>query len=83
MERKGIDTGMGLERVAAVLQDVPTIFDTDETKAIRDRVAELTKVDGHGGLADVAVRLITDHARATTFMVCDGILPSNEGVATC
>ncbi|MGB4337533.1 MAG: alanine--tRNA ligase [Bacillota bacterium] len=80
LERKGIDTGMGLERVAAVLQDVPTIFDTDETKAIRDRVAELTKVEyGHGGLADVAVRLITDHARATTFMVCDGIVPSNEG----
>lgn len=80
LERKGIDTGMGLERVAAVLQNVPTIFDTNEAKMIRDRVAELTRVDyGRGGLPDVAVRLITDHARATTFMVCDGILPSNEG----
>ncbi len=80
LERKGIDTGMGLERVAAVLQRVPTIFDTNEAKMIRDRVAELTSVDyGRGGLPDVAVRLITDHARATTFMVGDGILPANEG----
>jgi alanyl-tRNA synthetase len=80
LERKGIDTGMGLDRVAAVLQGVPTIFDTNETKMIRDRVAELTSVNyGQGGLPDVAVRLITDHARATTFMVGDGILPTNEG----
>ena len=80
LEHKGIDTGMGLERVAAVLQDVPTIFDTDETRTIRDAAAELAKVNyGEGGLADMAVRVITDHVRASVFMVGDGILPTNEG----
>jgi len=80
LEHKGIDTGMGLERVAAVLQDVPTIFDTDSMRAIRDAAAGLAGVTfGRGGLPDMAVRVITDHARAATFMVGDGILPTNEG----
>ncbi len=80
LEHKGIDTGMGLERVAAVLQDVPTIFDTDETRVIRDVAADLAGVSyGMGGLPDMAVRVITDHARAAAFMVADGILPTNEG----
>lgn len=80
LEHKGIDTGMGLERVAAVLQDVPTIFDTDSMRIIRDAAAGLAGVTfGRGGLPDMAVRVITDHARAATFMVGDGILPTNEG----
>jgi len=80
LEHKGIDTGMGLERVAAVLQNVPTIFDTDETRVIRDKAAELAGVAyGEGGLPDMAVRVITDHVRASVFMVGDGILPTNEG----
>jgi len=80
LEHKGIDTGMGLERVAAVLQDVPTIFDTDETRVIRNASAELAGVAyGEGGLPDMAVRVITDHVRASVFMVGDGILPTNEG----
>lgn len=80
LEHKGIDTGMGLERVAAVLQNVPTIFDTDETRVIRDLAAGLAGVVyGEGGLPDMAVRVITDHVRASVFMVGDGILPTNEG----
>jgi len=80
LEHKGIDTGMGLERVAALLQDVPTIFDTDETRIIRDLAAGLASVAyGEGGLPDMAVRVITDHVRASVFMVSDGILPTNEG----
>lgn len=80
LEHKGIDTGMGLERVAAVLQNVPTIFDTDETRIIRDSAAGLAGVTyGEGGLPDMAVRIIADHVRASVFMVGDGILPTNEG----
>lgn len=80
LERKGIDTGMGLERIAALLQNVPTIFDADETRCIRDRAAQLAGVTyGDGGRIDVAIRVITDHSRAATFMVNDGILPTNEG----
>ena len=80
LEHKGIDTGMGLERVAAMLQDVPTIFDTDETRVIRNMAAELGGVAyGEGGLPDMAVRVITDHVRASVFMVGDGVLPTNEG----
>ncbi|MEA4883451.1 MAG: alanine--tRNA ligase [Clostridia bacterium] len=80
LDRPGIDTGMGLERVAAILQDVPTIFDADETRAIRDYIANVAKVKyGASGPADMAVRVITDHSRAATFMICDGVLPTNEG----
>jgi len=80
LERPGIDTGMGLERVAAVLQGAETIFDTDETRAVRDRAAQLACVEyGADHQSDVAIRVITDHVRAAAFMVADGILPTNEG----
>ncbi len=78
--QKNIDTGMGLERLAVVMQDVDSVFDVDTMKAIRDKVCELSKktyqVDA---LDDVSIRLITDHIRSSTFMVSDGIMPSNEG----
>lgn len=80
LERPGIDTGMGLERVAAVLQGAETIFDTDETRAVRDRAAQLACVEyGADHQSDVAIRVITDHVRAAAFMVADGIFPTNEG----
>ena len=80
LENKNIDTGMGLERLAVVMQDVDSVFDIDTMKAIRDKVCELSgkkyQVDA---LDDVSIRLITDHIRSATFMVSDGIMPSNEG----
>ncbi|MCR5467458.1 MAG: alanine--tRNA ligase [Lachnospiraceae bacterium] len=80
LENKNIDTGMGLERLAVVMQDVDSVFDIDTMKAIRDKVCELSgkkyEVDA---LDDVSIRLITDHIRSSTFMVSDGIMPSNEG----
>ncbi len=77
---KSIDTGMGLERTAAFLQGVPSVFDTDEMMRIRDEVCALSgKEYGAGGTVDVGIRVITDHSRAATFMVSDGILPTNEG----
>jgi alanyl-tRNA synthetase len=80
LERPGIDTGMGLERVAAVLQGAETIFDTDETRVVRDRAAQLAQVEyGADPRTDVAIRVITDHVRAATFMALDGIFPTNEG----
>lgn len=80
LERPGIDTGMGLERVAAVLQGAETIFDTDETRIVRDRAAQLARVEyGADPNTNVAIRVITDHIRAATFMALDGIVPMNEG----
>ena len=80
LSQKNIDTGMGLERLAVVMQDVDCVFDIDTMKAIRDKVCELSgkkyQVDA---LDDVSIRLITDHIRSSTFMVSDGIMPSNEG----
>ena len=80
LSQKNIDTGMGLERLAVVMQDVDCVFDIDTMKAIRDKVCELSgkkyQVDA---LDDVSIRLITDHIRSATFMVSDGIMPSNEG----
>ncbi|MBP1756236.1 MAG: alanyl-tRNA synthetase [Firmicutes bacterium] len=80
LENKNIDTGMGLERLAAVVQDVSSIFDVDTMKAIRDKVCELAhaqyQVDSK---KDVSIRKITDHVRSTTFMASDGVIPSNEG----
>ena len=80
LSQKNIDTGMGLERLAVVMQDVDSVFDIDTMKAIRDRVCELSgkkyEVDA---MDDVSIRLITDHIRSSTFMVSDGIMPSNEG----
>ena len=80
LAQKNIDTGMGLERLAVVMQDVDSVFDIDTMKAIRDKVCEMSnkkyQVDA---LDDVSIRLITDHIRSSTFMVSDGIMPSNEG----
>ena len=80
LEQKNIDTGMGLERLAVVMQDVDSVFDIDTMKAIRDKVCELShKQYQTDELDDVSIRLITDHIRSATFMVSDGIMPSNEG----
>lgn len=80
LEKPGIDTGMGLERVAAVLQGVETNFDTDLFREIIDAVADAFGVEyGVNGQTDVALKVIADHARATTFAIGDGVLPSNEG----
>ena len=76
-----IDTGMGLERLACILQGVDSIFDVDTVKFIRDAVCEMAGVEYMAGNhnVDVSVRIITDHLRSMTFMIGDGILPSNEG----
>ena len=80
LENKNIDTGMGLERLAVVMQDVDSVFDIDTMKAIRDKVCELSgKTYETDALNDVSIRLITDHIRSATFMVSDGIMPANEG----
>ncbi|MBP3326364.1 MAG: alanine--tRNA ligase [Coprococcus sp.] len=80
LEQKNIDTGMGLERLAVVVQDVDSIFDVDTIKALRDKVCELANVTYMEDSAkDVSIRLITDHIRSVTFMTSDGIVPSNEG----
>lgn len=78
--QKNIDTGMGLERLAVVVQDVDTVYDVDTMKAIRDKVCEIAGVTYQTNEKhDVSIRLITDHIRSVTFMVSDGIIPSNEG----
>lgn len=80
LEQKNIDTGMGLERLAVVVQDVDSIFDVDTMKALRDRVCEITHVTYQQDPSkDVSIRLIVDHIRSVTFMISDGIIPSNEG----
>ena len=80
LTQKNIDTGMGLERLAVVSQDVDTIFDIDTMKAIRDKVCEIAGVVYESDAKkDVSIRLITDHIRSATFMISDGIMPSNEG----
>ena len=80
LAQKNIDTGMGLERLAVVVQDVDSVFDVDTMKAIRDRICELAGATYQTDEAkDVSIRLITDHIRSSTFMISDGIMPSNEG----
>ncbi|MGN0348089.1 MAG: alanine--tRNA ligase [Roseburia sp.] len=80
LSQKNIDTGMGLERLAVIMQDVDSVFDIDTMKAIRDKVCALSgKTYQTDALDDVSIRLITDHIRSATFMVSDGIMPSNEG----
>lgn len=76
-----IDTGMGLERMACVMQGTDSIFDVDTIKYILDGVVEKSGVTYHDGAepTDVSIRIITDHLRAMTFMIADGIMPSNEG----
>jgi len=80
LEQKNIDTGMGLERLASVVQDVDSIFDVDTIKALRDKVCEFASVEYKADAdKDVSIRLITDHIRSATFMISDGIMPTNEG----
>jgi alanyl-tRNA synthetase len=80
LKQKNIDTGMGLERLAVVVQDVDSIFDIDTIKALLNRVAELARTEyTKDPDVDVSLRLITDHIRSCTFMISDGIMPSNEG----
>ena len=80
LENKNIDTGMGLERLAVVVQEVDSIFDVDSIKAIRDEICKVAGVTyGTDHETDVSIRVITDHIRSATFMLSDGITPSNEG----
>ena len=80
LEHKNIDTGMGLERMACIKQGVDTIFDVDTIKHILNTVEKMANVEyGKGGKTDVSIRIITDHIRAVSFLVADGVLPSNEG----
>ena len=80
LKQKNIDTGMGLERLAVVCQGVDSLFDVDTVMNITHRVSELTGAYyGKSHKMDVSLRVITDHIRSATFMICDGVLPSNEG----
>ena len=80
LKQKNIDTGMGLERLAVVVQDVDSIFDVDTVCALRNRVCEIAgKTYGADHEADVSIRLITDHIRSATFLISDGVMPTNEG----
>ena len=80
LKQKNIDTGMGLERLACVCQNVDSLFDVDTVMNITHKVSELTGAHyGESYKRDVSLRVITDHIRSATFMICDGILPSNEG----
>ncbi|MDY3905841.1 MAG: alanine--tRNA ligase [Lawsonibacter sp.] len=80
LKQKNIDTGMGLERLAAVCQNVDSLFDVDTVMNITAKVTEITGASyGQSHDKDVSLRVITDHIRSATFMICDGVLPSNEG----
>ncbi|MCC0646864.1 alanine--tRNA ligase [Clostridioides sp. ZZV15-6598] len=80
LESKNIDTGMGLERMGCIMQGVDTIFEVDTIKSILEAVEKLTGVKyGENPKNDISIRIITDHIRAVTFLVSDGVLPSNEG----
>ena len=80
LKQKNIDTGMGLERLACVCQGVGSLFDVDTVMNITNKVSEITKAHyGESHAKDVSLRVITDHIRSAVFMICDGVLPSNEG----
>ena len=80
LPKPSIDTGMGLERIAAILQGVPTNFETDILRSLMSLAEEITGADyGSGEKSDTSLRIIADHARAVTFLIADGIIPSNEG----
>ena len=80
LKQKNIDTGMGLERLACVCQNVASLFDVDTVMNITNKVSEITHAHyGETHQKDVSLRVITDHIRSATFMICDGVLPSNEG----
>ena len=80
LTQKNIDTGMGLERLAVVVQDVDSVFDIDTMKAIRDEICKLAGTQYQTNEKnDISIRLITDHIRSSTFLISDGVMPSNEG----
>ena len=80
LAQKNIDTGMGLERLACVMQGVGNLFEVDTVRALLDRVCEISgKTYGAEWSDDVSIRVITDHVRSATFMISDGVIPSNEG----
>ncbi len=80
LKQKNIDTGMGLERLAVVVQEVDSIFDVDTMQALRDRVCAFAKTEyKKDETKDISIRLIVDHIRSATFMISDGIMPTNEG----
>ena len=80
LEKPNIDTGMGLERLACVMQNVGNLFEVDTVRAILNHVERISgHIYGQDEKTDISIRVITDHIRSTTFMVSDGILPSNEG----
>ena len=80
LKNPNIDTGMGLERIACIMQGEDSIFDIDTMKNIRDQVCRISKKEYNASnQTDISIRIITDHVRAVTFMLCDGVLPSNEG----
>ena len=78
--QKNIDTGMGLERLACVMQGVDNLFEVDTVRKILDTVCEIAgKKYGEGQKDDISIRVVTDHIRSATFMISDGVIPSNEG----
>ena len=80
LEHPNIDTGMGLERIACIMQEITSIFDVDTIKSIRDAVCKKANVEyGKNAETDISIRVITDHIRSTVFMMSDGVNPSNEG----
>lgn len=80
LEHPNIDTGMGLERISCIMQNVDSIFDIDSMKKIRDMVSEMAGTEyGKDEKSDISIRIITDHVRAATFLVSDGVVPTNEG----
>ncbi len=80
LEFPNIDTWMGLERIACIMQNVDSIFDIDTFVRIREKVSELSGINyGDSTKSDISIRIISDHVRATTFLLCDGVIPSNEG----
>ncbi len=80
LAHKNIDTGMGLERLACVMQGVDNLFEVDTIRKVLDKVCELSGVNYHEEYKnDVSIRVITDHTRSAVFLICDGVIPSNEG----
>jgi len=80
LEKKNIDTGAGLERIASIVQNVPTLLDVDTIRAIVDKACEVTGTEyGEDESKDISIRIITDHVRSSMMMIADGVLPGNEG----
>ena len=80
LKQKNIDTGMGLERLACVVQGVGSLFDVDTVRNITNKVSEIAgKHYGDSEKTDISLRVVTDHIRSTVMMICDGVIPSNEG----